>query len=181
MNHEVETLSLVKCRGAESKVVSRAMKSEFTRSKSFKSFLAFAVCTFLICSVGYGFDRLLLKEGVPRFDVLLLANLLTGCVVAVLFLQTRSRTREKERLLEQRLETIAVMNHHVRNALQVVAYYGYQHDDVKAGRLVNESIARIEWTLKEVLPRGWDLGPQPEETATSRTDSGDADKSRITA
>jgi hypothetical protein len=157
------------------------MKSELTRSKSFKSFLAFAVCAFLICSVGYGFDRLLLKEGVPRFDVLLLANLLTGCVVAALFLQTRSRTREKERLLEQKLETIAVMNHHVRNALQVVAYYGYQHDDDKAGRLLNESIARIEWTLKEVLPRGWDLSPQSQDTDVPPSNSPDENKTKITA
>jgi hypothetical protein len=133
------------------------MKSSI--AKSLSVFLFFAL---LICAVGYGFDRLLLKEGVPRFDVLLLANLLTGFVAAALFWQARSRTREKERLLEQKLETIAVMNHHVRNALQVVAYYGYQNDDQKAGTLIHESIARIEWTLKEVLPRGWDLGPQSE-------------------
>jgi hypothetical protein len=135
----------------------KGMKS--TLAKSFSVFLFIAL---LICAIGYGFDRLLLKEGVPRFDVLLLANLLTGLVAAALFLQARSRIREKERLLEQKLETIAEMNHHVRNALQVVAYYGYQHDDEKAGTLINDSIARIEWTLKEVLPRGWDLGPQPE-------------------
>jgi hypothetical protein len=137
-----------------------------------KSVSVFLLSAFLICAVGYGFDRLLLKEGVPRFDVLLLANLLTGLVAAVLFWQARSRTREKERLLEQKLETIAVMNHHVRNALQVVAYYGYQHDDEKAGTLINESIARIEWTLKEVLPRGWDLGPQVENSEIAQNLSG---------
>ena len=156
------------------------MNSKVAKSSSFKSVLAFLVAASLICSIGYGFDRLLLKEGVPRFDVLLLANLLTGCVVGVLFLQSRARAREEERLLQQKLETIAVMNHHVRNALQVVAYYGYQHDDVKAGRLINESIARIEWTLKEVLPRGWDLGPQAAESEMG-PDAASNVKSRITA
>lgn len=157
------------------------------KSSSFKSVLAFLIAAFLICAVGYGFDRLLLQEGVPRFDVLLLANLLTGCVAAALFLQARSRTREQERLLEQKLETIAVMNHHVRNALQVVAYFGYKHDDDKAGRLINESITRIEWTLKEVLPRGWDLGPQAEDQPFDRNvyensgDSDDSPRSKITA
>lgn len=150
------------------------------KSSSFRSVLAFLVVALLICAVGYGFDRLLLKEGVPRFDVLLLANVLTGLVVAALFLQARARTREKERLLEQKLETIAVMNHHVRNALQVVAYYGYKHDDDKAGRLINESIARIEWTLKEVLPRGWDLTKPAEETA-GPADSDDAINSKVSA
>jgi len=157
------------------------MKSRVTKSSIFKSVLAFSVFALLTCAVGYGFDRLLLKEGVPRFDVLLLANLLTGFVAAAFFLQARSRTQEQERLLEQKLETIAVMNHHVRNALQVVAYYGYQHDDNKAGRLINESIARIEWTLKEVLPRGWDLGPQGEYPEIDRNVSSDVTKSKITA
>jgi hypothetical protein len=47
--------------------------------------------------------------------------------------------------------------------------------------LINESIARIEWTLKEVLPRGWDLGPQAEDPEMSRRFSGDEPKSKITA
>jgi len=151
------------------------------KSSRFKSVLAFLVVISLICAVGYGFDRLLLQEGVPRFDVLLLANALTGLVAAALYLQVRARTQEKERLLEQKLETIAEMNHHVRNALQVVAFYGIKCDDNQAGKLINESIARIEWTLKEVLPRGWDLGPQTEDPEMSRRFSGDEPKSKITA
>jgi hypothetical protein len=151
------------------------------KSSRFKSVLAFLVVISLICVVGYGFDRLLLREGVPRFDVLLLANALTGLVAAALYLQVRARTQEKERLLEQKLETIAEMNHHVRNALQVVAFYGIKCDDNQAGKLINESIARIEWTLKEVLPRGWDLGPQTEDSEMSRSFSGDGPESKITA
>jgi hypothetical protein len=145
-------------------------------SSRLKSVLAFLIVVCLICAVGYGFDRLLLKEGVPRFDVLLLANALTGLVAAALFLQARARAQEKERLLEQKLETIAEMNHHVRNALQVVAFYGIKCDDNQAGKLINESIARIEWTLKEVLPRGWDLGPQAEDPEMSRRLSGGQSK-----
>jgi hypothetical protein len=151
------------------------------KSSRLKSILAFLVFAVLISAVGYGFDRLLLQEGVPRFDVLLLANLLTGLVAAAFFWQARSRNQEKERLLEQKLETIAEMNHHVRNALQVVAYYGYQHDDDKASKLINQSIARIEWTLKEVLPRGWDVRKQPDESEISRDLSDDHPDSKITA
>ena len=73
------------------------------------------------------------------------------------------------------------MNHHVRNALQVVAFYGIKSDDNQATKLINESIARIEWTLKEVLPRGWDVSPQPEDSEMSRSFSGDEPESKITA
>jgi hypothetical protein len=62
-----------------------------------------------------------------------------------------------------------------------VAYYGYQHDDDKASKLINESIARIEWTLKEVLPRGWDVRRQPDESEITRDLSDDHPDSKITA
>jgi len=112
-----------------------------------------------ITGVGFGFDRLLLREGVPRTNVLLLSNLLTGVVAGLLLVQSKMRAIEKQRLLEHRLKKIAEMNHHVRNALQVVTFYGHMAQDEKAARLIQESIQRIEWTLNEVLPRGWELGP----------------------
>lgn len=154
---------------------------ENMRSSRLKSVSAFLIVAGLICAVGYGFDRLLLQEGVPRFDVLLLANLLTGLVAAALFVQVRVRAEEKERLLEQKLETIAEMNHHVRNALQVLAFYGIKGDDKQAGDLINQSIARIEWTLKEVLPRGWDVRRQAEESELTRDLSDNHPDSKITA
>lgn len=119
--------------------------------------LAFLFSSIFIAGVGFSFDRLLLREGVPRLGVLLLSNALTGLVAGALFLQNKIRAQEKHRLLEQRLQKIADMNHHVRNALQVVAFYRHQISDPNVSRLIQESIERIEWTLEEVLPRGWDL------------------------
>lgn len=119
--------------------------------------LAFLLSSAFIAGVGFGFDRLLLREGVPRLDILFLSNALTGLVAGALFLQNKIRAQEKHRLLEQRLQKIAEMNHHVRNALQVVAFYRHQISDPNVSKLIQESIERIEWTLEEVLPRGWDL------------------------
>jgi hypothetical protein len=110
-----------------------------------------------ISAVGLGFDRLLLQEGVPRVGVLVLSNMLTGLVGGALFLQTKIRAQEKQKLLEERLQKIADMNHHIRNALQVMVFYRHQITDPEAGLLLQKSIERIEWTLEEVLPRGWDI------------------------
>jgi hypothetical protein len=127
---------------------------------TYKLLLAFLLSAAFISGIGFGFDRLLLREGVPRLGVLFLSNALTGVVAGALFLQSKFRAQEKHRLLEHRLQKIAEMNHHVRNALQVVAFYRHQITDPAAGRLIQESIDRIEWTLEEVLPRGWDIdGP----------------------
>jgi hypothetical protein len=119
--------------------------------------LTVAVFAVTIAAVGFAFDRVLIREGVARAGVLFLSNLLTGLVASALFFQYKLRSEERQRLLRDRVKKLAEMNHHVRNALQVVAFYQYQTPDPEAARLIQESIQRIEWTLQEVLPRGWEL------------------------
>jgi hypothetical protein len=123
--------------------------------------LSVLIFVVVVSAVGFGFDRLLVREGVPSIRVMLLSNVLTGIVAGALFLQNRLRAQERQKLLEQRLQKLADMNHHVRNALQVVSFYRHQISDPEAGRLLQESIRRIEWTLEEVLPRGWNINSMP--------------------
>ena len=67
------------------------------------------------------------------------------------------REREKQEVLEDRLAKVADVNHHVRNALSVVVFYGKQSGNAHAAQLVQEAVDRIEWTLREVLPKGWNI------------------------
>ena len=41
------------------------------------------------------------------------------------------------------------MNHHVRNALQVIAY---SDNSTEQPSVVQDAVRRIEWALREVLP-----------------------------
>lgn len=125
--------------------------------------IVFAVAVFIVfvSAVGFGFDRLMVREGVSSLGVMLLSNALTGLVAGILYLEVRVRAQERQRLLEERLRKLAEMNHHVRNALQVVSFYRYQITDPEASRLLQDSIKRIEWTLEEVLPRGWNIEGMP--------------------
>jgi hypothetical protein len=120
-------------------------------------FTSFCLATGFVVIAGMIFDRLLLKEGIPKFGLLLASNLLTGIVAGLFYVQSRIREIEKQRLNEQRLAKIAEMNHHIRNALQVVAFYDILSDNARTVGTVKEAIHRIEWTLQEVLPKGWDL------------------------
>src|SRR6185437_7120084 len=107
----------------------------------------------VVSAVGFGFDHLL-------------------------FLQNRLRAEDRQKLLEHRLAKVAEMNHHVRNALQVVSFYRHQISDPEAGRLLQESIRRIEWTLEEVLPRGWNInGASLSSRAVSAEEEGPGPKS----
>jgi len=69
-----------------------------------------------------------------------------GMVVGVLLYVDDRRRR---RYLAERLQTIALMNHHVRNALQAIKYARYTPDDVQ---VIEDSVSRIEWALREILP-----------------------------
>jgi hypothetical protein len=120
-------------------------------------FVSFCIAVGLVTLVGTMFERLLIREGVPRLDLIVVANFLTGVVAGLLYIQSRLNEFARQRLTKQRLAKIAEMNHHIRNALQVVTFYARSADNSQALSTINDAIRRIEWTLQEVLPRGWDL------------------------
>jgi hypothetical protein len=98
-------------------------------------------------------DRNLLTANWQILDDLLLA----AVAGAIVLWYERLRTRA----LLQRLLIIREMNHHVRNALQVVIYAASEHKDEHLAELLRDAVQRIDWALKEVLP----------ETEESRTSS----------
>lgn len=110
-------------------------------------------CIFLLVTVsGYSFDRMLNRDGVNRKVIAGTSNGLTGLVVAGLFLELVRKEQNRKRLVQARLEVIADMNHHIRNALQVLSYGTATHGNKKETEMMRDSIGRIEWALREVLP-----------------------------
>jgi len=56
-------------------------------------------------------------------------------------------------MLRQRVEVIANMNHHVRNALQVIEFNSYSTADQQKLEAIKSSVNRIQWALRELLPK----------------------------
>ncbi len=108
--------------------------------------------TLLVWIVGFGFDRVLARDGVARVDILLTSNFLTGLVAGFLFFSLSNYERLRRNLVEERLRTIAEMNHHIRNALQVITYATASKSESGSVKLIRDSVERIEWALREVLP-----------------------------
>ena len=52
-----------------------------------------------------------------------------------------------------RLRVIAELNHHVRNALEVISLSAYITRDEEAIRHIMEGVNRIDWALREILPQ----------------------------
>jgi hypothetical protein len=130
-----------------------------SRSRSLlPSFLA----GFVIYSLGWLLDRVLQRSGLNSRTVAI-DDLLVAVLVGLLVLFYEERRR---RALIQKLQTIELMNHHVRNALQVIACAQHTPDQQRQVEIVNESVQRIEWALKEVLPTGVDT-PVPHQRGNS--------------
>jgi hypothetical protein len=69
--------------------------------------------------------------------------------------------RHQHKAVLERMRMIAAMNHHVRNALQPIIYSPFLKEQTEQVRIVQEGTRRIEWALKEVLPRSAEDEPPP--------------------
>jgi hypothetical protein len=75
-----------------------------------------------------------------------------------------------------RLQVIAELNHHVRNALEVISLSAYITRDEEAIRRIMEGVNRIDWALREILPgESFPIGPgEPPTAASASPGSGDS-------
>lgn len=135
------------------------------------------VVAIVVSVLGVIFDHILVKEGLPRLGMMIISNGLTGVFAGGLFLQLAREEKANRELIQSRMKTIAELNHHIRNALQVIKFLGGQQRsglDAMQLQLINDSVNRIEWALREVLPRYPLNGLEIEENESSSTTVGPA-------
>ena len=117
--------------------------------------VGFAVLVFLVSE----FMHYLLVPELGRHEERMLAEggaaLIVGSLVGFLF---RTFTKLRQATVA-RLQVIAEMNHHIRNALAAISLSTYVLHNEQAMRIIGEAVDRIEWTLREILPR---QTPMPE-------------------
>jgi len=71
---------------------------------------------------------------------------LAGCLLVLLYEQRQTRNNLK------RLEVVRLMNHHVRNSLQVISMAASVPQREQAEEQIQRAVQQIEWALREVLP-----------------------------
>jgi hypothetical protein len=123
------------------------------------------ILAFVSFSLGVTVEAMLRRGGVSGWTLWIdnmSAALLLGLVV---FIYERRRERE----LIRKLQVIELMNHHVRNALQPVMYLPHLRDQQMQLNTIRESVQRIDWALREILP-----GSAEEEEPAYKNQSGAA-------
>jgi hypothetical protein len=115
--------------------------------------------------IGAGGDYIATRFGLER-DLLYLNDFLSTSFVVLLILSYEYRRRRR---IRERLEVIELMNHHVRNALQIIALSPHSKEREESLVMIRESVARIEWALREILPGGVNGELQQKEKLRSAT------------
>lgn len=102
----------------------------------------------------------ILVPDIGRSRERLLAEGFSALLVALLAAKVIQMTRQRHQLLLARMQVISEMNHHIRNALSPLSL---SSDDVQNQQLkgvIDYAVDRIDWALREILPRETPLGEQ---------------------
>ncbi len=96
-------------------------------------------------------------------------NFVAG-IAAGLMVLLYERWRQRE--IDKKSRTNLLMNHHIRNALQVISAVA-SGDLIEQPARVQEAVRRIEWALREVLPGEIELtdAEAPPNPGTPKKDS----------
>ena len=108
---------------------------------------------FVFC-IGLALDYLLLVHRDSPVATVEASDALAGLLAGVLFYKILDAGRRRRKLILQRLETIDQMNHHIRNALQVISFTVHANQEhAKEVANIDRAVNRIQWTLREILPK----------------------------
>lgn len=90
-----------------------------------------------------------LQQHVGSRSVAIMDDALVGIGVGLLVLLYERRQRQN---MIRKLEVIRLMNHHVRNSLQVISFAASSPQQDELANKLRDAVERIEWALREVLP-----------------------------
>ena len=89
-----------------------------------------------------------LQQHASSLSIAMMDDALVGVGFGLLVFLYERRQRHN---LIRKLEVIRMMNHHVRNSLQVISLASAEQREEHANK-VRDAVERIEWALREVLP-----------------------------
>jgi signal transduction histidine kinase len=82
-----------------------------------------------------------------------LAEAFSAFLVTCLVAKLVHMAREQQRRTVARMQVIAEMNHHIRNALAPIALSVDAIENQQLIRIISDGVDRIDWALREILPR----------------------------
>jgi hypothetical protein len=122
--------------------------------RAYLTVLSAGLATF---AVVYVLNAYLAHIGLPSaatfLDDFILSFLVALLVLSLEMHHRKELSRQAEKVaMMQQIATMRQMNHHVRNALQVIGYVALQTTDHDMASKLTQAMQRIEWALRGDLP-----------------------------
>lgn len=103
----------------------------------------------LVFLLALGLQWVIYDRYLHEYGVRIVGSLIASVIASILVETLAMRSRDQRKREIERLKTIALLNHHIRNALQAIVAYSGSSNSTDA---IRSSVERIEWALGEVLP-----------------------------
>ena len=129
--------------------VDEAQVNRDSRRRLLLVMASFAVAAFLITELMH----YLLVPDLGPFRERIMAEAGSALILGMLAAKLLHHAYKARQHALARLQVIAELNHHVRNALEVICLSAYITHDEEAIRRITEGVNRIDWALREILPR----------------------------
>jgi signal transduction histidine kinase len=136
------------------------MKRSPIESPSWRIVLAAALGVGLVSFLATELMHYWLVPDLGRNHERLLAEALSALIVACLVAKLAHMAREQHRATVARMQVIAEMNHHIRNALAPISLSVDAIENQQLIGIISDGVDRIDWALREILPREMPLPDQ---------------------
>jgi len=127
--------------------------SEGTLTTSRRFVVGAAIAVGIVSFLATELMHYLLVPDIGRSHERLLAEVFSALLVSLLTAKLVQITRERHRLTVARMQVIAEMNHHIRNALSPISLSMDDTENQQLNHVISEAVDRIDWALREILPR----------------------------
>jgi hypothetical protein len=87
----------------------------------------------------------------PNIARILDSSTIAFLIAAITWIEIQAVQQRRRKVLED-MRVVSELNHHVRNALQVIQYASRVPEAKQQVQIIDESVERIDATLKELFP-----------------------------
>lgn len=136
--------------------------SEQSSSASWRVISTAATVGVTVFLCGVALQRRMLTGKERPLKLLLLGNSVSGVLAGVLALKVMRTSIESRDGIRERLAMVAEMNHHIRNALQVIELSAHSTRNEQAIASITQAVNRIERVLREIVGAERRKTPRPD-------------------
>ncbi|MGA9528930.1 MAG: hypothetical protein WBS24_12520 [Terriglobales bacterium] len=136
------------------------MKARQLESSSWRYVLAAAIGVGAVSFLATELMHYWLVPDLGRRRERLLAEILSAIIVSCLVGKLAQMARRQHRLTIARMQVIAEVNHHIRNALAPISLSMDAMENQQLIQIISDGVDRIDWALREILPRETPLAEQ---------------------